>query len=51
VLVPIAVLILAMGVYPSVFLSRSNQAIQTIKARLSPVSEVAAGTEAVTEER
>ena len=51
VLVPIAVLVLAMGIYPSVFLSRSDQAIQMIKARLNSVSEVAVSAEAVTKER
>jgi NADH-quinone oxidoreductase subunit M len=51
VLIPISILILVMGVYPSVFLSRSSQAIQTIKARLNSVTEVAANTEAVTKER
>ena len=51
VLAPIAALVLVMGIYPSVFLSRSNQAIQTIKARLTPVSEVGEKAEHVTEER
>jgi NADH-quinone oxidoreductase subunit M len=40
VLVPIALLVVAMGVYPSVFLSRSNQSIQIIRAALSPASDV-----------
>ena len=41
VLAPIAVLVLLMGVYPSLFLSRSNQAIQSIKARVTPAAELA----------
>jgi NADH-quinone oxidoreductase subunit M len=41
VLAPVALLVVAMGVYPSVFLSRSAQAIQTIKARLIPAAELA----------
>jgi len=51
VLAPIAALVLVMGIYPSVFLSRSNQAIQMIKARLTPVPEVTVNAEAVTEKR
>jgi NADH-quinone oxidoreductase subunit M len=41
VLAPIALLVLVMGVYPSVFLSRSAQAIQSIKERLTSTSELA----------
>lgn len=41
VLAPIALLVLAMGVYPSLFLSRSTQAIQSIKERLTSTSELA----------
>ena len=44
VMIPIAALILIMGVYPSAFLSRSAQAISTIKARLYPATEIAART-------
>ena len=40
-LAPLAVLILVMGVYPSLFLSRTNQTIQSIKARISPAAELA----------
>ena len=36
VLAPIVILVLLMGVYPGVFLSRTDQAIQSIKARLVP---------------
>jgi NADH-quinone oxidoreductase subunit M len=38
VLAPIAVLVLWMGVYPGVFLSRTDQAIQSIKAALTPAA-------------
>ncbi|HLF84488.1 MAG TPA: NADH-quinone oxidoreductase subunit M [Blastocatellia bacterium] len=38
VLAPIAVLVLLMGVYPSLFLSRTDQAIQSIKARITPAA-------------
>jgi len=41
VLAPIIVLVIAMGVYPGLFLSRSSQAIQAIKARLTPAAELA----------
>ena len=41
VLAPLAVLILVMGVYPSLFLSRTDQTIQSIKARISPAAELA----------
>ena len=41
VLTPVALLVLAMGIYPSVFLSRSAQAIQSIKERLTSTSELA----------
>jgi len=41
VLAPIAVLVLLMGVYPSFFLSRTDQTIQSIKARLTPAAELA----------
>ena len=41
VLVPFALLALAMGVYPSPFLSRTAQTIQSIKARISPTAELA----------
>jgi NADH-quinone oxidoreductase subunit M len=41
VLVPFALLALAMGVYPSPFLSRTAQTIQSIKARISPPAELA----------
>jgi NADH-quinone oxidoreductase subunit M len=41
VLTPVTFLVLAMGVYPSVFLSRSAQAIQSIKERLTSTSELA----------
>jgi NADH-quinone oxidoreductase subunit M len=40
VLTPIAILILAMGIYPSLFLSRSAQSIAAIKARLSTTTQV-----------
>ncbi|HSE38841.1 MAG TPA: proton-conducting transporter membrane subunit, partial [Blastocatellia bacterium] len=38
VLAPIAVLVLLMGIYPGAFLSRTDQTIQTIKARLTPAA-------------
>ena len=41
VLTPVAFLVLAMGVYPSVFLSRTAQAIQSIRERLTSTSELA----------
>jgi len=41
VLAPVALLVVAMGVYPSVFLSRSAQTIELIKARLTPAAELA----------
>jgi len=41
VLVPFALLALVMGVYPSPFLSRTAQTIQSIKARISPSAELA----------
>jgi NADH-quinone oxidoreductase subunit M len=41
VLIPFAALALAMGVYPSLFLSRSAQTIQSIKARISSPAEIA----------
>jgi NADH-quinone oxidoreductase subunit M len=40
-LAPLIVLIFVMGVYPSLFLSRSDAAIQAIKARFSPAPESA----------
>jgi NADH-quinone oxidoreductase subunit M len=39
VLAPLIALILLMGIYPSLFLSRSDSAIQTIKARFTPDAE------------
>jgi NADH-quinone oxidoreductase subunit M len=54
VLAPVALLVLAMGVYPSPFLSRSAQTIQSLKARVSPASELASEANrnsAVVEER
>lgn len=44
VLVPIAILVVVMGVYPNAFLSRSAQAITSIKSRLSPATEIAETT-------
>jgi NADH-quinone oxidoreductase subunit M len=44
VLVPFALLALVMGVYPSPFLSRTAQTIQSIKARISPIAEFATET-------
>jgi NADH-quinone oxidoreductase subunit M len=41
VLVPVAVLVLGMGIYPSLFLSRTAQTIQSIKARISPTAQLA----------
>ena len=41
VLAPIVFLVLAMGVYPNLFLSRSNQAIQSIKERMSATPDLA----------
>jgi NADH-quinone oxidoreductase subunit M len=41
VLAPIVVLIVVMGIYPSLFLSRSDHTIQYIKSRVAPASEVA----------
>ena len=40
-LAPLIILIFVMGVYPSLFLSRSDAAIKAIKARFSPVAESA----------
>jgi len=40
-LAPLIVLIFVMGVYPSLFLSRSDAAIQEIKARFNPAPEAA----------
>lgn len=55
VLAPIAVLVVVMGVYPSLFLSRTDQAIQSIRARFSPAAaELASKTNSnmiVVEER
>ncbi|MFY9569894.1 MAG: NADH-quinone oxidoreductase subunit M, partial [Blastocatellia bacterium] len=48
VLAPIALLVLTMGVYPNLFLSRSNQAIQSIKERLILVPELATEREGKT---
>jgi NADH-quinone oxidoreductase subunit M len=49
-LAPLIVLIFAMGVYPSLFLSRSDAAIQSIKARFIPDNiPVEAATDAVVE--
>jgi len=42
VLAPIAVLVVLMGVYPSLFLSRSAEKIGEIKAQLAPAAELAA---------
>jgi len=44
VLVPIALLVIMMGVYPNAFLSRSAQAIASIRSRLSPATEIAETT-------
>src|SRR5215813_8960058 len=41
VLVPMALLVIVMGVYPSLFLAATNQTIQSIKARLAPATELA----------
>jgi NADH-quinone oxidoreductase subunit M len=38
VLAPIVALVIAMGIYPSPFLSRSDQAIQSIRLRVTPVA-------------
>ena len=54
VLAPLIALILFMGVYPSLFLSRSNSAIQSIKARFIPdadAAEAAAGPNPEIEEQ
>src|SRR5262245_4622214 len=53
VLLPIAVLVVAMGVYPSLFLARSAETLRSIKARLGPSVELAteANRATVTEER
>jgi NADH-quinone oxidoreductase subunit M len=42
VLAPMIALILFMGIYPSLFLSRSNAAIQAIRARYGPADETRA---------
>jgi NADH-quinone oxidoreductase subunit M len=39
VLVPLAVLVMVMGVYPTAFLSKTNQAIEAIRLRLTPSGE------------
>jgi NADH-quinone oxidoreductase subunit M len=50
VLAPLVALIFVMGVYPGMFLSRSDAAIQSIKARFSPAAEtVETATGAVVE--
>ncbi|MGA9768790.1 MAG: NADH-quinone oxidoreductase subunit M [Blastocatellia bacterium] len=41
VLAPLIALIFLMGIYPSLFLSRSDSAIQAIKARFLPAAETA----------
>jgi NADH-quinone oxidoreductase subunit M len=52
VLTPIAILILAMGIFPSLFLSRSAQSIAAIKARLSTTTQVVTDRTSITiEER
>jgi NADH-quinone oxidoreductase subunit M len=54
VLAPLIVLIFVMGVYPGLFLSRSDAAIQSIRARFSPVvesAETAAGRAVEIEEQ
>jgi NADH-quinone oxidoreductase subunit M len=48
VLAPIAVLVLVMGVYPSLFLSRTDQTIQSIKARLGGQASLPASSGAIT---
>ena len=48
VLAPIAVLVVVMGVYPSLFLSRTDQTIQSIKARLETQASVPAPSRAIT---
>jgi NADH-quinone oxidoreductase subunit M len=50
VLVPVAVLVIVMGVYPSLFLSRTAEAIGAIKARVVP-TELAAAADNPTEGR
>ncbi|HJZ67915.1 MAG TPA: NADH-quinone oxidoreductase subunit M, partial [Blastocatellia bacterium] len=49
VLAPVAALVLAMGVYPGPFLSRSYQTLQIIKARVNPPAELAAEASSATE--
>jgi len=41
VLVPMAMLVIVMGVYPSLFLNATDRTIQSIKARLTSTAEVA----------
>jgi NADH-quinone oxidoreductase subunit M len=41
VLVPMALLVIVMGVYPSLFLDATDRTIQSIKARLAPATELA----------
>ena len=41
VLAPMALLVIVMGVYPSLFLDATDRAIQSIKARLVPATELA----------
>jgi len=48
VLAPIAVLVLVMGVYPSLFLSRADQTIQSIKASLGAQAFLPASSDAIT---
>jgi NADH-quinone oxidoreductase subunit M len=48
VLAPIAVLVLVMGVYPSLFLSRTDQTIQSIKARLGGQASLPASSGSIT---
>jgi len=48
VLAPIAVLVLVMGVYPSLFLSRTDQTIQSIKASLGAQASLPASSGAIT---
>ncbi|HWP41704.1 MAG TPA: NADH-quinone oxidoreductase subunit M [Blastocatellia bacterium] len=50
-LAPIIVLIFLMGIYPSLFLSRSSAAIETIRLRVEPAStRIAAGSAGLSKE-
>jgi NADH-quinone oxidoreductase subunit M len=42
VLAPIVALVIGMGVYPTLFLSRADQAIQSIRERVAPVAQAMA---------